>query len=227
MEHYAKEYKEYGQKTKRRWVPHLFQVACSLIRNVWIPKTYDIIAKYYDCFLKWFFPVAEKAQRKVVEELNSGSILDVACGTGSVLAMAYKKGLKCYGIDVSEGMLRQAKLKVPHAELQIADFQSIPYPHNRFDYVVSTNSISGVRINPEKVVSEMIRVCKYAGEVRIADYSEPPTRTWKNRLVIDLLSLTGDVPHDYSKIFRELGYEPYVENLGLHDTFQYFRIKKH
>ena len=199
----------------------------SLNTKVWIPKTYDKIAKYYDPFFKWFFPAAEKAQKRVVEDLNSGSILDVACGTGSVLMMAYEKGLKCYGIDLFQGMLRQAKLKVPGAELQIGDFENIPYPHGHFDYVVSTNSISGVRINAKKVVSEMIRVCKYGGEVRIGDYSKPLRRTWKNRLVINFLSLTGDVPHDYLKIFREFGYEPYVEILGLYDTFQYFRINKH
>jgi len=199
----------------------------SLITKVSIPKTYDRIAKYYDPFVRWFFPVAEKAQKRVVKDINSGSILDVACGTGSVLAMAYKRGLKCYGVDLSQGMLRRAKLKVPGAELQIGDCENLLYPDNHFDYVVSTNSISHMRLNAQRVVSEMIRVCKYGGEVRIADYSKPPRRTWKNRLVINLLALTGDVPHDYLKFFGEFGYEPYVEILGLCDTFQYFRIKKH
>lgn len=191
------------------------------------PKIYDKIAKCYDPFLSCFFPVAQKAQKRVVENLNPGSILDVACGTGSVLAMAYKRGLKCHGIDLSQGMLRQAKLKVPGAQLKRGDFGNIPYHHNHFDYVVSTNSISGLRINAKNVPSEMIRVCKYGGEVRIGDYSKPAKSTWKNRLVISLLSLTGDVPHDYLKIFRELGYERYIEILGLCDTFQYFCIKKH
>ncbi|MFN2236964.1 MAG: class I SAM-dependent methyltransferase [Anaerolineales bacterium] len=52
-----------------------------------------------------------------MEKLTSGSVLDVACGTGTQLEKATKKGLKCAGIDLSEGMLAQARRKVPKATL--------------------------------------------------------------------------------------------------------------
>jgi 2-polyprenyl-3-methyl-5-hydroxy-6-metoxy-1,4-benzoquinol methylase len=55
--------------------------------------------KYYDLFMRVFFPIGEKGRERIVERLSAGSILDVACGTGTLLAMAGEKGLECYGID--------------------------------------------------------------------------------------------------------------------------------
>ena len=79
---------------------------------------YNRLSRYYDTFMKFFFPVGEKGRERIVEKLTSGSVLDVACGTGTLLEMAGKKGLECYGIDLSEGMLAEAKRKVPEAEIQ-------------------------------------------------------------------------------------------------------------
>lgn len=187
---------------------------------------YSRLGKYYDSFFS-LFPGAERAQQRVVEGLSSGSILDVACGTGTLLAMAHGRGLECYGIDLSQGMLTRARTKAPDAELTVGDFENISYPDNHFEYVVCTNSIGSVRVNPRRVISEMLRVCKYGGEVRIADYTEPPKRTFKSKVLIRIFKLFGDIPYDYLSIFRELGYEPEIEVLGLYDTYQFFRVTKH
>ena len=206
-----------GKKLRERYYDCAFAIYGRLL--------YSRLAKYYDLFFS-SFSTFEKAQERVVEGLSSGSILDVACGTGSVLALASEKGLECYGIDLSPGMLDRAKAKVPSAELEIGDFEDIAYPENSFDYVVCTNSIGSVRVNPRSVISGMVRVCKEGGEVRIADYSEPPKRTFKARLLIMFFKLLGDTPYDYVSIFRDFGYEPDVEILGLYGTYQFLRVKK-
>jgi SAM-dependent methyltransferase len=56
-------------------------------------KTYDKMAGYYDLMMKIFFPASETGRKKIVEKMISGSVLDVACGTGTLLAMAEKKGI--------------------------------------------------------------------------------------------------------------------------------------
>ncbi len=137
--------------------------------GVWTARTFDRLAKYYDFFMRVFFPVGEKGRERIVERLSAGSILDVACGTGTLLAMAYEKGLKCYGIDISQGMLNQARAKVPSAEFNRASYYEIPYPDGHFDYVVATNALSGDFIDARRVLSEMIRVCKSGGGVYIAE----------------------------------------------------------
>jgi ubiquinone/menaquinone biosynthesis C-methylase UbiE len=198
-------------------------IAFTLIK--WTPQTYNKISKYYDTF-SWL--VSPKgSHQKIIEGLNTGSILDVACGTGTLLALAQANGLKCYGLDTSEGMLDQAKTKASTAELRQGSFYEIPYPDEYFDYVVETNALGGVEIEVKKVLSEMIRVCKKGGEVRIGDFATPPRETWWHRLMIVITRLTtGDVPQNYREIFREFGYNPEVEILGWHDMYQIFRVKK-
>jgi ubiquinone/menaquinone biosynthesis C-methylase UbiE len=143
--------------------------------RVWTTGTYDRLSRYYDFLMRVFFPIGEKGRQRIVERLDCGSILDVACGTGTLLVMAYEKGLKCYGIDISQGMLSQARSKVPNAEFKTASYYEIPYPDGGFDYVVATNALSGDFIDAKKVLSEMVRVCKSGGKVCIAEWPNTTT----------------------------------------------------
>ena len=192
--------------------------------KVWTTRTYDRLAKYYDLFMRVFFPVGEKGREKIVERLRTGSVLDIACGTGTLLAMAHEKGVKCYGIDLSQGMLNQARAKVPSAELRRASYYEIPYPDGQFDYVVATNAISGTYIDARRVLIEMIRVCKSGGRVYIAEWPKAETETLVERFIVWLASLNDDAPKDYQAIFAELGYEPEVEVLG--KRYYIFGIEK-
>ncbi len=164
--------------------------------------------------MKFFFPLGEKGRERIVDKLAIGSVLDVACGTGTLLALAENKGLKCYGIDISEGMLAQAQRKVPGAELRTASYYEIPYSEGVFDYVVATNALSGDFIDARKVLLEMLRVCRIGGWVYIAEWPKALENTYLERLVIWFASLNDDAPKDYCKIFRELGYEPEVDVLS-------------
>ena len=179
--------------------------------KVWTTRTFDVLAKYYDFFMRTFYPVGEKGRERIVERLRGGSVLDIACGTGTLLAMAHKKGLECYGIDLSQGMLDQARTKVPGAELKQANYYEIPYPDGRFNYVVATNAISGTYIDARRVLVEMIRVCKSGGEIYIAEWPKAERETLGERLIVWIASLNDDAPKDYQAIFGELGYKPEVD----------------
>jgi ubiquinone/menaquinone biosynthesis C-methylase UbiE len=192
--------------------------------KVWTTRTYNRLAKYYDLFMRVSVPVGEKGRERIVERLSTGSVLDVACGTGTLLAMAHKKGLECYGIDLSQGMLDQARIKLPGADLKQANYYEIPYPDGRFDYVVATNALSGTCIDARRVLSEMIRVCKSGGGVYIAEWPKAVTETLIERLTVWLASLSEDAPKDYQAIFAELGYEPDVEVLS--KRYSIFGIEK-
>jgi ubiquinone/menaquinone biosynthesis C-methylase UbiE len=164
--------------------------------------------------MKYLFPIGEIGRKRIVEKLTSGSVLDVACGTGTLLEMAGKKGLECYGIDLSEGMLAEAKRKVPEAEIRQASYYEIPYSEESFDYVVATNALSGDHIDARKVLIEIIRVCKGGGWVYIAEWPKAEKETVRERLVIWLASLNDDAPKDYLAIFRKMGYEPEIDVLS-------------
>jgi ubiquinone/menaquinone biosynthesis C-methylase UbiE len=164
--------------------------------------------------MRILYPPGEKGRERIVDRLSSGSVLDVACGTGTLLALAHRKGLACCGIDNSRGMLGQAKAKVPDAKLTHASFYSIPYPDERFDYVVATNALSGTRIDARRVLAEMLRVCKSGGGVYIAEWPKAEKETWAERFMVWLGSLNEDAPKDYRAIFAGFGYAPDTEVLG-------------
>jgi ubiquinone/menaquinone biosynthesis C-methylase UbiE len=131
---------------------------------------------------------------------------------------------QCYGLDLSEGMLEQARRKVPEAEFERASYYEMPYSDSCFDYVVATNALSGDFIDAKRALSEMIRVCKSGGEIYIAEWPKASVETFLERLVVSLARLNDDAPKDYLKIFGELGYEPDVEVLD--KRFHVFGIKK-
>jgi hypothetical protein len=48
----------------------------------------------------------------------------------------------------------------------------------------------------------------------------------ESRLLAELGTLIGDFPLNYVRIFRELGYEPEVEVLGLDGIYQFVSVRK-
>ena len=173
-----------------------------------------------------FSPAAADAYSKLVEGMEAGSVLDVGCGTGALLARVREMGLVCHGIDTSVGMLAQARAKVEGAELLRASFYQIPYADGQFDYVVETHAVSGAHIDPRRVVAEMLRVCRVGGEVRLADYCVPLRENWRHWILRALGALVGDYPYDYPALFRELNYEPEVDVLGGAGMYQLIVVRK-
>jgi ubiquinone/menaquinone biosynthesis C-methylase UbiE len=191
----------------------------------WTPKRYDSIAKYYDWMAR-LFPVGKKGHERALDGLVEGFLIDVACGTGTLLAMALGKGMKCYGVDTSSGMLDQAMRKAPGAQFVRASFYEIPYSEGTFDYVIETNAVSGVEIEVVKVLQEMIRVCKTGGEIRLVDYAKPVSPTNVSRTIERILHWIGDFAYDYVEYFNSLGYDPKVHEIGWGGMYQFIQVVK-
>lgn len=66
---------------------------------------------------------------------HGASVLDVACGPGNVSAYLAKvrPDLKLVGIDLAEGMVKQARLRVPSAEFWVKDCRQIGELEQVFD----------------------------------------------------------------------------------------------
>lgn len=192
--------------------------------RIWTTKTYNRLSRYYDIFIKFLYPIGEIGRERIVEKLTSGSVLDLACGTGTLLELAMRKGLDCFGIDLSPGMLLEAKRKVLAAKLGQASFYEIPYPAETFDYVVASNALSGEYIDVKKVLLEMARVCKIGGWIYIAEWPKAERETLAERFVVWFARLTEDAPKDYLAIFKEMGFEPEVDVLD--ERYHVFGVRK-
>ena len=68
-------------------------------------------------------------------ESQGAGVLDVACGPGNVSAYLAKArpDLKLVGIDLAEGMVKQARMRVPSAKFQVMDCRQIDGLEQVFD----------------------------------------------------------------------------------------------
>jgi SAM-dependent methyltransferase len=84
-------------------------------------------------------PTYEEAIRRV--GITAGQrVLEVGCGTGVFLRAAADEGAAVYGLDASEPLLELARARVPEADLQLGDLESLPYEDDFFDVVAGFNS---------------------------------------------------------------------------------------
>lgn len=128
-------------------------------------------AEIYDAFFlpalfeEWPARVLESAQIK-----SGQSVLDVACGTG-VLTLAVDEKVKpngsVIGLDINEGMLAVARIKAPAIEWRQSQAESLPFPDDQFDAVVSQFGLMFFD-DRHTAIQEMVRVLKPGGRLAIA-----------------------------------------------------------
>ena len=79
-----------------------------------------------------------------IRSKDTGTILDIGIGTGTLVNKLYSDGYSIYGIDFSERMIEIAKEKMPSAELYQYDIsKGLPaeLDNIKFDYIISTYTI--------------------------------------------------------------------------------------
>jgi len=104
---------------------------------------------------------------------DADAVLDVACGPGIVAAAFAGEGAEVVGIDLTPEMLTLARERCAAAGLENVRFDrgdaaALPYGDGEFDRVVCRYALHHVP-DPERVVTEMARVCAPGGRVVVAD----------------------------------------------------------
>jgi len=104
------------------------------------------------------------------------AVLDIGCGTGfDTLAAARLVGPegRVVGIDVSAEMIGKARANLALLDMQNVSFQvgaaeSLPFPDNDFDVVIS-NGVFNLTLDKAKALQEAHRVLKPGGRLLLAD----------------------------------------------------------
>lgn len=135
-------------------------------------KAFDEKSAYYD--ETWDGRYCSSMYEGVMQKIREqpfDSILDVGCGTGTLLSIVTHEfnEIKACGIDISARMIeRAAELMGESAELVVGDADNLPWDDNSFDLVVCNASFHHYP-DPLKVLTEMKRILKSDGRVIIAD----------------------------------------------------------
>ncbi|BAL81684.1 class I SAM-dependent methyltransferase [Caldisericum exile] len=133
-------------------------------------EKFDKIANEYDL---WFeTPVGRVVKELEIDalisalpDLNGKKMLEVGIGTGLFAMEFRKRGAEVYGIDPASNMLKIAQLR--GFEVKFGYGEAIPFEDNLFDIVLSMTSMENSK-DPEKFVSEMVRVAKPSGRIVVA-----------------------------------------------------------
>lgn len=133
---------------------------------------WDKAAAYYDTsWQKQLWP----AQKKLLEESSityGDSVLDISCGTGLLtqpIAKTVGREGSLTGIDLSEGMIKEARQRADSIHLNNISFKRMDAEHldfenNQFDAVICSLGLMYFPV-PEKALEEMNRVAKPGGEI--------------------------------------------------------------
>lgn len=127
-------------------------------------SAFILIAPYYDELMHnvpydfWVRYVMQLVERY---RLRVQSILDLACGTGSVALRLAKMGYEVWGIDISAPMIEQAKRKAQEAELdahfEVQDASRLQL-NRKFDLVLSLFDSLNYIVVPERLEDAFRRV---------------------------------------------------------------------
>ena len=140
-------------------------------------RSFDKWAEKYDeTFLDYI--LFGRVQRRVaglLGNLNHKAVLDVGCGTASMLVKLAKKNPgSCFiGIDLSEEMIKKARKKsvgLKNLEFKVSEVSKLNYPKDSFDYITSTISFHHWP-EQEKALEKLRGFLKPGGKLIIADLS--------------------------------------------------------
>jgi len=104
--------------------------------------------------------------------------LDAACGTGLVARALALRTRHVTALDLTPQMLATGKARadadgVSNVVFQRGDATRLPFLDGSFSLVVTRFSLHQVA-EPERVVTELVRVCRGGGRVVVADLVVPP-----------------------------------------------------
>lgn len=110
-------------------------------------------------------------QKKALAELRpepSDRVLDVACGTGELLAQIAPRVERAIGVDISPGMLEIARSRHPDIDFRVGPSDALPFADGEFTALVCTTALHHFP-EPQRSLDEMARVLGPGGRVVIGD----------------------------------------------------------
>jgi ubiquinone/menaquinone biosynthesis C-methylase UbiE len=160
---------------------------------------------------------------------TDGLYLDIGCGTANYLTALAQKGLKFYGADPSETMLKEAKAKDNGAKFFCAHAEELPFENDFFDGGTATFTLHHWN-DKLKGLTEVNRVLKPGSKLVLLSFTGEQMRGyWLNQYFPEMMrrswELVPELP-GMEQLLNDSGFglvatENYFVQDDLQDHFLY------
>ncbi|MFB3788067.1 MAG: class I SAM-dependent methyltransferase [bacterium] len=175
-------------------------------------KFYNVIGRFYD----WIYTDQIQGYRQTADYLvehyiaPGDFVMDLGCGTGLLLDLAKERAGRLIGVDISLGMIRQARSKLgsgPNLDFIVADCRALPLAV-RFDKIVSSFMLVILeKPDRRRVIQNLYPMLKPGGMAVFFTAQDDLSPEW----------LTREEWQDYG---RDAGFQC----IDIEDRAEYFRI---
>ena len=157
-------------------------------------RTYNQMAAGYDTSPEGYYTKPHKAELlKQVRIRDGDSILDVACGNGTLLgAFSKKAGVHGFGVDLSENMIAAARERYPDCTFAVSSCVPLPFETESMDVITVSCAFHHFE-DPHAFAGECMRVLKKNGMIYMAEPFFTPVIRWLANTVAFPFSKSGDV----------------------------------
>ena len=141
------------------------------------PLNYDKIASEYDRRYD-NLPLQDrgKALLALAGRLRPRRVLEAGCGTGHWLAAMHSVAPHLFGLDLSQGMLNQARKRGAGLGLVRGTAVQLPFRQEQFDLIVCIDAIHHFS-HPRGFIAEAFRALRPGGALAIL-YGDPRHGVW-------------------------------------------------
>jgi ubiquinone/menaquinone biosynthesis C-methylase UbiE len=146
------------------------------------PKEYAHLYEDSSATAYFFNKRIEKVD-EFIHDWKGGRLLDVGCGPGMMVSHMLNRGFSCFGIDISEEMIKECGAKfhgISTVDLIRGTIEKLPFSDATFDVVLAMGIMEYVN-DVHSAASEMARVLKPNG-ILIASMLNKfsPYRLWEH-----------------------------------------------
>ncbi len=139
------------------------------------PVQYDQVAPTYDQRYRFRkYEGVTSTLHSIVQDMDPSRILEVGCGTGHWLYELQAVDRQIYGLDLSPGMLQEARKKNPGFYLACGQAWQLPFPDSSFKLVYCVNAFHHFA-QPRLFIEEARRLLSPGGMLAIIGL-DPSTR---------------------------------------------------
>jgi len=143
------------------------------------PVNYDQIAPSYDQrYVVNRLDGVEAALLALATQIKAKRVLEAGCGTGRWIANLSSIISQLHGLDLSPGMLQQARLQWPDFHLTCGRAGRLPFCNRSFDLVFCVNALHHFD-HPQNFISEAASLLKPGGCLAIiGQIPQDPRNCW-------------------------------------------------